>query len=61
MKNALNEKQSPANGMTLIEVVIFTVLLSLLITNTINYLYSIHLQDIHLINEIYDAQEEQLD
>ncbi len=42
--------------MTLIEVIIFTILLSLLITNTINYLYIIQLNNYKLINEIQNAQ-----
>ncbi len=44
-------------GITLIEVIIFTVLLSLLITNTINYLYVIYLNNIKLLNEVHEAQK----
>ena len=43
-------------GMTLIEVLIYTVLLSLLITSTINYLYAMHIDSIKLMREIQDAQ-----
>jgi len=43
-------------GITLIEVIIFTVLISLLFTNTIEYLYVIHTNNIILIDEIYNAQ-----
>ncbi len=43
-------------GMTLIEVIIYTVLLSLLITNMINYLYTMHINNIKLINDVQDSQ-----
>jgi hypothetical protein len=45
------------HGMTLIEITIFTVLLSLLIGNMINYLYTIHFNNIKLMNEIEKAQK----
>ncbi len=55
-KIRIKKVHSLSVGMTLIEVIIFTVLLSLLITNMINYLYTIHLNNIKLMNEIQDAQ-----
>jgi hypothetical protein len=44
-------------GITLIEVTIFTVLLSLLIGNMINYLYTTHVNNLKLMNEIEEAQK----
>ncbi len=43
--------------MTLIEITIFTVLLSLLIGNMINYLYATHVHNLKLMNEIEEAQK----
>ncbi|GEM_PF-1910173 len=56
-KIRIKKGHSLSLGITLIEVIIFTVLLSLLITNMINYLYTIHLNNIKLMNEIQDAQK----
>jgi hypothetical protein len=42
-------------GMTLIEVILYTVLLSLLLATIIQYEYDIHLQNIELIHDIQDA------
>ncbi len=44
-------------GITLIEVMIFTVLLSLLIGNMINYLYATHINNLNLMNEVEEAQK----
>lgn len=44
-------------GMTLIEITIFAVLLSLLIGNMINYLYTTHIHNLKLMNEIEEAQK----
>jgi len=41
--------------MTLIEVIIYVVLLSLLLTSIIQYEYDIHIQNIDLIHGIEDA------
>lgn len=43
--------------MTLVEVIIFIVLLSMLIANTINYLYSIHINNAKLIDEVEETQK----
>lgn len=43
--------------MTLIEITIFAVLLSLLIGNMINYLYTTHIHNLKLMNEIEEAQK----
>jgi type II secretory pathway pseudopilin PulG len=42
-------------GMTLIEIIIYTMLLSILLTTSISYLYSIDRLNIKLTDEIYDA------
>jgi len=41
--------------MTLIEVILYTVLLSFLLSGFIQYAYTIHIQNIQLINEIQDS------
>lgn len=42
--------------MTLIEVLIYAFLLSFLLSGFIQCAYSIHLQDVHLIHRIQDAE-----
>ena len=57
--NTMNKKTKLKNnhfGMTLIEVLLYTVLLSLLITNIINYLYAVHVDSIKLMQKIQYAQ-----
>lgn len=49
------QRQILVSGVTLIEVLIYTVLLSLLMASLIQFLYAIHEQDFLLINEIQDA------
>jgi len=44
-------------GFSLIEVIIFTLLLSFLLTGFIQYSYTIHQNDLKLINEIQDEQQ----
>ena len=44
-----------SDGMTLIEVMIYIVLLSFLIVSFINYSYEIHMKNIKLNHEIEDA------
>lgn len=46
-------------GMTLVEVMIFIVLLSLLITNMVNYFYTIHMSNIKLMDDVHSAQTAQ--
>jgi Tfp pilus assembly protein PilV len=41
-------------GMTLIEVIIYTVLLSFLMAGFIQYAYAVNINNIQLINEIQD-------
>ena len=57
MKYRSNNPTVPEHckGMTLIEVILYVVLLSLLLTNIIQYEYDIHLQNIDLIHDIQDA------
>lgn len=43
------------NGMTLIEVMVYIVLLSVLLAGFINYAYQIHMNNIKLNQEIEDA------
>lgn len=45
-------------GFTLIEILIYVFLLSFLLAGFIQYTYSIHLQDIQLMNQMQDAQHE---
>jgi type II secretory pathway pseudopilin PulG len=47
---------SRSKGMTLIEVMVFAVLLSFLMAGFLRYAFIIHDQDIRLINDINDAQ-----
>ncbi len=42
-------------GITLIEVLIYSALLSLLISGFISCVYGVHIQDIRLIDEINDS------
>ena len=44
--------------MTLIEMIIYTALLSLLLANMIDYLYAIHIRNIELSNDIQHAQDQ---
>ncbi len=44
------------SGLTLIEIIIFTVLLSILMTTLIQYLYSLHIQNLTLMQTIQDEQ-----
>ena len=44
--------------MTLIEMIIYTALLSLLLANTIDYLYVVHIRNIELSNDIQHAQDQ---
>ena len=46
-------------GMTLIEIIIFIVLLTMLLTNTINLFYSINISNVNLLNEIDKKQNGQ--
>ena len=52
--NNLSSKNT--RGITLVEVLIFTALLSLLISGSINYLYTVHISNMKLIDEIHDQQ-----
>ncbi|MEN9913033.1 MAG: hypothetical protein RLY66_441 [Candidatus Parcubacteria bacterium] len=52
-----SSKKNPTQGMILIEVVIYTVLLSFLIAGTINFLYSIQMKDASLLDDINYAQQ----
>ena len=45
-----------SSGMSLIEIMIYTALLSLLLTNMISYSYGIHTQQMSLNDDLYDAQ-----
>lgn len=53
----MNYKKVPLfkQGITLIEMLIYIALLSLLLGGFINCAYAIHLQDIQLIDDINDA------
>ncbi len=54
IKNKLTHSQ---NGMTLIEVLIYSVLLSVLMLGFIQYALTIHFNNITLQNDLYDAQK----
>lgn len=56
-KIKIKKNRNMSTGLTLIEVIIFTILLSMLMANMINYLYTIHTNNIKLMNEIQDAQK----
>ncbi len=56
MRSLKNKIQYTSTGMTLIEVIIYTVLLSVLMTGFIQYSYSVHVQNIQLIHSIEDAE-----
>ena len=49
---------SNRQGMTLVEMIIYTALVSLLLANTIDYLYAIHIRNIKLSDDIYHAQNQ---
>ncbi|MEK7646446.1 MAG: hypothetical protein AAB381_02015 [Patescibacteria group bacterium] len=55
--HSTNHTQS--QGMTLIEIVIYTSLLSLLVASHIAYTYEIQLHNINLSHEITDAENNQ--
>lgn len=55
MKYLLN-KNRRYSGITIIETIIYTVLLSLLLTGFISYVYEINIQNTLLNNNIYDAE-----
>lgn len=44
-------------GMTLIEIIIYIGLLSVLLTTVINYIFESHLRDVRLSQEIFDIYE----
>jgi len=46
-----------SSGFTLIEMMIYVVLLSILLSGFIMYAYSIHIQNIDLTNDINDAEK----
>lgn len=53
-----NDKIKKTRGITLIETLIFIVLLSMLVAHMINYLYSIHIQNATLLDEVHDVGKE---
>ena len=55
MKFHLN-KYNSASGFTLIETIVYIVLFSILLSGFISYAYGIHIQNIHLQNDINDAE-----
>jgi Tfp pilus assembly protein PilV len=62
MKLHLNNKHTDTythqQGVTLIEVIVYSVLLSMLILSFISYAMTLHLDNIFLSNEIHDAYEQ---
>lgn len=56
----INAQRRLVSGVTLVETMIFIVLLSILTSGSINYLYSIHISNVGLINEVNNAQNESL-
>ncbi len=52
----MKHKQHVNFGMTLIEALIFSVLLSILITSSISYLYNIHISNTKLMDEVREAE-----
>jgi hypothetical protein len=52
----MNKKFTDKNGMVLVEVIIYTLLLSFLLSGFIQYSFIRSTSDQKLINEIYDIQ-----
>jgi amino acid transporter len=53
----LKTKNIKIQGITLIEMIIYASLISLLMVNMINYLYSYNQENIKLMNEVEDSQK----
>ncbi|OHA16887.1 MAG: hypothetical protein A3C79_00980 [Candidatus Taylorbacteria bacterium RIFCSPHIGHO2_02_FULL_45_28] len=53
----LKKYSNVSKGVTFVEVIIFTVLLSMLVANMINYIYAIHARDLKLMDEIQNAEK----
>ncbi len=51
----LNPQIKTSIGMTLVEVIIYTALLSIIISSLVNYLFSVHFQNISTMNQIFNA------
>jgi len=57
MKSHSSKYYRYSSGFTLIEMMIYIVLLSILLSGFISYAYNIHIQNIHLTNDINDAEK----
>ena len=55
--NMTKNYKNKIKGMTLIETLIFIVLLSMLMANTINYLYNIQINNLKLIDDVESNQK----
>jgi Tfp pilus assembly protein PilV len=51
-----SNKKTATSGFTLIETIIYIVLLSILLAGFVSYAYGIHIQNIHLHNDIHEAE-----
>jgi Tfp pilus assembly protein PilV len=58
IKNKRHGKWRSMSGMTLIEVMIYSALLSMLMAGFIGYVWTIHFNDIRLSHDIEDAYDE---
>ena len=54
MKKIIRQSKH-AHGMTLIEMSVYTVLLSVIMTTMVNFLHAVNIQQVNLENDIHDA------